>query len=75
MGPVIDAMDYVKSTLEIEMNSATDNPLIFPDERACLSGGNFHGQPISMALDMMGLGLSTSRTYRSEEYRLCSTLL
>jgi histidine ammonia-lyase len=59
MGPVIDAMDNVKSTLEIEMNSATDNPLIFPDERACLSGGNFHGQPISMALDMMGLGLST----------------
>jgi len=59
MGPVIDALDYVKSTLEIEMNSATDNPLILPDERACLSGGNFHGQPISMALDMMGLGLST----------------
>ena len=59
MGPVIDVMDYVRSILEIEMNSATDNPLIFPDERACLSGGNFHGQPISMALDMMGLGLST----------------
>jgi histidine ammonia-lyase len=59
MGPVIDAMDYVRSTLEVEMNSATDNPLIFPDERVCLSGGNFHGQPISMALDMLGLGLST----------------
>jgi histidine ammonia-lyase len=59
MGPVIDAMDYVRSTLEVEMNSATDNPLIFPDEKVCLSGGNFHGQPISMALDMLGLGLST----------------
>jgi histidine ammonia-lyase len=59
MGPVIDAMGYVGSTLEIEMNSATDNPLIFPDSKACLSGGNFHGQPISMALDIMGLGLST----------------
>jgi histidine ammonia-lyase len=59
MGPVVDAMDYVRSTLEIEMNSATDNPLIFPEDRACLSGGNFHGQPISMALDFMGLGLST----------------
>ncbi len=59
MGPVIDAMGYVRSTLEIEMNSATDNPLIFPDDKACLSGGNFHGQPISMALDIMGLGLST----------------
>ena len=59
MGAVIDAMNNVESTLEIEMNSATDNPLIFPDQRACLSGGNFHGQPISMALDIMGLGLST----------------
>jgi len=59
MGPMIDAMEFVRSTLEIEMNSATDNPLIFPDDRACLSGGNFHGQPISMALDIMGLGLST----------------
>ncbi|HEV2118861.1 MAG TPA: histidine ammonia-lyase [Candidatus Bathyarchaeia archaeon] len=59
MGPVLDAMMFVKSTLEIEMNSATDNPLIFPDDKACLSGGNFHGQPISMALDIMGLGLST----------------
>jgi histidine ammonia-lyase len=59
IGPVIDAMSYVRSTLEIEMNSATDNPLIFPHSKACLSGGNFHGQPISMALDIMGLGLST----------------
>src|SRR2546427_13139536 len=59
MGAVIDAMDNVESTLEIEMNSATDNPLIFPDQRACLSGGNFHGQPISMGLDIMGLGIST----------------
>src|SRR5256712_2146373 len=59
MGAVIDAMGFVRSTLDIEMNSATDNPLIFPDDKTCLSGGNFHGQPISMALDIMGLGLST----------------
>src|SRR5437016_13961253 len=59
MGPVIDAMGFVRSTLDIEMNSATDNPLIFPDDKTCLSGGNFHGQPVSMALDIMGLGLST----------------
>jgi histidine ammonia-lyase len=59
MGPVIDALGFIRSTLEIEMNSATDNPLIFPDDETCLSGGNFHGQPISMALDIMGLGLST----------------
>jgi len=60
MGPVIDALGYASSTFEIEMNSATDNPLIFPDDKVCLSGGNFHGQPISMALDIMALGLSTT---------------
>lgn len=59
IGSVIDGLGFVKSTLEIEMNSATDNPLIFAEEGDCISGGNFHGQPISMALDIMGLGLST----------------
>ena len=59
MGSVIDGLGFVKSTLEIEMNSATDNPLIFANDGDCLSGGNFHGQPISMALDILGLGLST----------------
>jgi len=60
MGPVIDALGYAGSTFGIEMNSATDNPLIFPDDKICLSGGNFHGQPISMALDIMSLGLATT---------------
>ena len=59
MGSVIDGLEFVKSTLEIEMNSATDNPLIFAEDGDCISGGNFHGQPVSMALDIMGLGLST----------------
>src|SRR5437899_13082207 len=59
MGAVIDAMGFVKLPLDIEMNSATDKPLIFPDDKTCLSGGNFHGQLVSMALDIMGLGLST----------------
>jgi len=59
MGPVLDGLDYVKRVLEIEMNSATDNPLVFPDDGACISGGNFHGQPVSMAMDILGLGLST----------------
>ncbi len=60
MGSFVDAMAYVRSTLEIEMNSATDNPLVFPEDMICLSGGNFHGQPVAMALDMLGLGLSTN---------------
>ena len=59
MGAVLDALDYVKRILEIEMNSATDNPLVFADDGVCLSGGNFHGQPVSMAMDVLSLALST----------------
>ncbi len=58
MGPVLEALDYAKRVFEIEMNSATDNPLIFPEGPVSLSGGNFHGQPVSMALDFVSLGLS-----------------
>lgn len=48
-GPVKDEIQHIKNILEIEMNSVTDNPLIFKDE--CLSGGNFHGQYIATAMD------------------------
>ena len=58
MGAVQDALDFVNRVLEIEMNSATDNPLIFPKDMVSLSGGNFHGQPISMAMDFLGLAVS-----------------
>lgn len=47
------ALDYVKEKLEIEMNAATDNPLIFEDGAHVISGGNFHGQPIALAMDFM----------------------
>jgi histidine ammonia-lyase len=47
------ALDYVKEKLEIEMNAATDNPLIFDDGEKVISGGNFHGQPIALAMDFM----------------------
>jgi histidine ammonia-lyase len=57
-GAVRDAMTYVRRTLEIEINSATDNPLIFPDEDAVISGGNFHGEPLALALDMMAIAVS-----------------
>jgi histidine ammonia-lyase len=59
IGTVLDAFEYVKQTLEIEMNSATDNPLVFPEDELCLSGGNFHGQPVSMAMDILGLAIAT----------------
>lgn len=59
MGAAGDALDFTKAILDTEINSATDNPLIFPEDRLCLSGGNFHGQPVAMALDIMSLALST----------------
>lgn len=53
------AFDYVKKTVETEINSVTDNPLIFPGENgSCISGGNFHGQPIAIAMDTLGILVS-----------------
>lgn len=49
------AMAYVHQVLETEANSATDNPLIFPDEGLVLSGGNFHGQPVAQVLDLLAM--------------------
>ena len=53
-----DAINYVKDVINIELNAATDNPLIFPDEDKVISGGNFHGQPIALAMDFLGIALS-----------------
>ncbi|MFC4319928.1 histidine ammonia-lyase [Litchfieldia salsa] len=51
-------LDYVKEKLEIEVNAATDNPLIFNDGQKVISGGNFHGQPIAFAMDFMKIGVA-----------------
>lgn len=53
-----DCFKYVKEKIEIEMNSATDNPLIFADEEEVISGGNFHGQPMALTFDFLGIGLA-----------------
>ena len=53
-----DTIRYVKSVIEIEINSATDNPTVFPDEDLIISAGNFHGQPIALPMDMLTLALS-----------------
>lgn len=53
-----DCFKYVKEKIEIEMNSATDNPLIFVEEEEVISGGNFHGQPMALSFDFLGIGLS-----------------
>ncbi|PLX30598.1 MAG: histidine ammonia-lyase [Ignavibacteria bacterium] len=53
-----DAIDYVEQVLLREINSATDNPLIFADSEQLLEGGNFHGQPVALAADFLGIALS-----------------
>lgn len=53
-----DVVEHVANIFEIEINSVTDNPTVFPDEDRILSGGNFHGQPLAMALDYLSIALS-----------------
>jgi len=57
-GAVRDVLGYVRSVLEIEVNSVTDNPLIFPEKKKIISGGNFHGEPVAMALDFLGIAMA-----------------
>jgi len=57
-GAVRDALGYVRQVFETEMNSATDNPLVFAAEREVISGGNFHGQPLALALDLAAIALT-----------------
>lgn len=65
-----DTIDYVKKVFKTEINSVTDNPNIFKNEDLIISGGNFHGQPLALALDFLGLALaelgsiSERRTYQ-----------
>ncbi|MGH9717028.1 MAG: histidine ammonia-lyase [Candidatus Acidiferrales bacterium] len=58
-GAARDALLHVRATLAIELNSATDNPLVFADSGDVLSGGNFHGQPLAMAADHLAIALAT----------------
>ena len=58
-GAVRDALSQIRSTIEIELNSATDNPLVFADSGEVISGGNFHGQPLAMAADQLAVALAT----------------
>lgn len=58
MGPTIDTLIYARTQVEIEMNSAVDNPLFFPEEGEYRAGGNFHGQNIGFIADFMGIAIS-----------------
>ena len=53
-----DAIDYARIAIETEMNASTGNPLIFADREDFVLGGNFHGQPVAMALDFLSIGVS-----------------
>ncbi len=53
-----DAFNFIKTKIEIEMNAVTDNPIIFVEEDEVISGGNFHGQPMALPFDFLGIALS-----------------
>lgn len=53
-----DAVNYVKEKVEIEINSVTDNPIVFSETDEAISGGNFHGQPVALAFDFLGIALA-----------------
>ncbi|MDY0074415.1 MAG: histidine ammonia-lyase [Acholeplasmataceae bacterium] len=57
-GASLDAFEHTKNILEREMNAVTDNPLIFNDKNEAISAGNFHGEPLAMVFDYMGIALS-----------------
>lgn len=53
-----DVFNYVRQTLETEINAVTDNPIIFAEDNDVISGGNFHGQPVAFAMDFLGIASS-----------------
>lgn len=57
-GGVREALGYARRIFEIELNAGTDNPLVFAETGEVLSGGNFHGQPLALALDVLGIALT-----------------
>ena len=61
-GATRDAINYAVTALETELNSVTDNPLVFPDGEI-ISGGNFHGQPLAFAMDFAAIALARTRQY------------
>ncbi|MBQ9911266.1 MAG: histidine ammonia-lyase [Lachnospiraceae bacterium] len=54
-GAVRDALQFVIHKVDIELNSVTDNPLVFPEDGAVISGGNFHGEPMAIPFDLLGI--------------------
>jgi histidine ammonia-lyase len=61
-GPVLDAIDFCAGVIGRELNAATDNPLVFAETGELLSGGNFHGQSVAMALDFLAIAMTNLAT-------------
>ena len=57
-GATLDALNFVKEKIEIEMNAVTDNPIIFTEDSLAISAGNFHGEPLAMPFDYLGIAIS-----------------
>ncbi len=57
-GAVRDALNFIRSRVEIELNAVTDNPLMFLEDEAVISGGNFHGEPMALPFDFLGIACS-----------------
>ena len=74
-GAVKDTLRYVKSVIDIEINSATDNPTVCPDEDLIISAGNFHGEPIALPIDFLSIAMSELANISERRiYRLVSGL-
>lgn len=72
-GTVKDTIRYVKSVIDTEINSATDNPTVCPDEDLIISAGNFHGEPIAMPMDFLAIAMSELANISERRiYRLVS---
>jgi histidine ammonia-lyase len=67
-GAARDLLDYVEATVAVELNAATDNPLVLVDDELLVSNGNFHGQPVAFALD--ALAMATSELANISERRV-----
>lgn len=57
LGAALDAIDHVRGVFERELGAVTDNPLVFAEQREVLSGGNFHGMPLAIALDVLKVAI------------------
>ena len=75
-GAARDTLRHVREVLAIEINASTDNPMVFPEDGELVSGGNFHGQPVSLALDHLAVAVCSFGTISERRIeRLCNPAL